>query len=162
MKDRPDFWANLERLSESEDERPEVQTLWKNLKVALPALQKCLVTTVMNSWIYADGIYRFYHQSFKVLDLQDVTREIVDLLQALLPGKPLNTCFTQIISEGTGKDWEPSMNSRWLLEMRPVIEAFLHAKYFLEMAIESGKTMEKPPNSLPSEWAAVLYLYNLR
>jgi hypothetical protein len=32
----------------------------------------------------------------------------------------------------------------------------------LEMAVKYGKELERPPNFLPSGWAALLYLYDLR
>jgi hypothetical protein len=45
---------------------------------------------------------------------------------------------------------------------RPILEAYQHAKYFLEMAVKYGSQLERPPNLLPSGWAAVLHLYGLR
>jgi hypothetical protein len=44
----------------------------------------------------------------------------------------------------------------------PILEAFFHARYFLEMACRYGRELEHPPNLLPSGWASVLYLYALR
>ena len=43
-----------------------------------------------------------------------------------------------------------------------MIEAFFHARFFLEMAVKYGKELEFPPQMLPSGWAAFLYLFNLR
>ena len=54
-------------------------------------------------WAFEDGVYRFYHQSFKVFGLQDHTTRIVETLQSLLPGRPLNPWFVQIVKEGTGQ-----------------------------------------------------------
>ena len=45
---------------------------------------------------------------------------------------------------------------------RRIAEAFFHAHYFLEMLVKYGNELKFPPNMLPSGWAAVLYLYNLR
>ena len=42
------------------------------------------------------------------------------------------------------------------------LEAFFHANYFLDMAIKYGEELDEPPSPLPSGWAAVLYLYNIR
>jgi hypothetical protein len=50
----------------------------------------------------------------------------------------------------------------WLETTRPIVEAFFHARYFLEMAVRYGKKLKMPPAMLPSGWAAFLYLYNLR
>lgn len=70
--------------------------------------------------------------------------------------------FLSIIRDGTGKSFTAETNSRWLAETRPIVEAFFHARYFLEMAIRYGKELDEPPSTLPSGWAAMLYLYNLR
>ena len=47
-------------------------------------------------------------------------------------------------------------------ETEQIVEAYLHAHYFLEMAVRYGKTLKEPPIQLPSGWAALLYLYRLR
>jgi hypothetical protein len=43
-----------------------------------------------------------------------------------------------------------------------MLQAFFHARYFLEMACKYGKELESPPQFMPSGWAAVVYLYDLR
>jgi hypothetical protein len=53
-------------------------------------------------------------------------------------------------------------NSRWLQSTRPILEAYFHSHYFLRMICKYGKTINEPPDRLPSGWAAVLYLYNMR
>jgi hypothetical protein len=113
-------------------------------------------------WCYEDPIYRFYHQSFKVYDLQQITEEIVRALRAVLPDRPLNPWFAAIIGDGTGKKFDSTHNQRWLAETRPIVEAFFHARFFLEMAVKYGSASEEDGGGLPSGWAALLYLYNLR
>ena len=113
-------------------------------------------------WGYEDPVYRFYHQSFKVYRLQAATRSIVSALQALAPRHKLNDWFLQIVTEGTGKVFDQEHNRHWLETTRPFVEAFFHARYFLEMAVHYGKELDSPPNTLPSGWAAFLYLYQLR
>ena len=54
---------------ESEDKRPQVQLLFKNLKKELPRLKK-LLKECNSHWGYEDKVYRFYHASFKVYGLQ--------------------------------------------------------------------------------------------
>jgi len=154
---------SLERLFENRgDTRPEVLALVKNLKAALPDLEK-LLEEVNGHWCYEDGVYRFYHQSFKVWYLQESVKGIVARLQALAPDKPLNSWFMKIVADGTAKQFEMSDNQRWLEAARPIVEAFLHTKYFLEMAVKYGKELsDTPPSCLPSGWAAFLYLYNMR
>jgi hypothetical protein len=67
-----------------------------------------------------------------------------------------------IVEEGTGKIFKPEDNRNWETVTRPMLEAFFHARFFLEMAVKYGKELKTPPQTLPSGWAAVLYLYNLR
>jgi hypothetical protein len=43
----------------------------------------------------------------------------------------------------------------------PILEAFFHALFMLEMAVRYADLGE-PPQMLPSGWAALLYLYDLR
>ena len=83
-------------------------------------------------------------------------------LQALAPERSLNEWFMKIVQEGTGKTFKSADNRNWLVVTRPILEAFFHARYLLEMAVKYGKELEYPPNSLPGGWAALLYLYNLR
>ena len=53
------------------------------------------------------------------------------------------------------------MNTIWNHHTRPILEAFFHARFFLEMAVRYAD-LPVPPNPLPSGWAALLYLYELR
>jgi len=152
---------NRNSVFESEDSRHEVKELFYNLKKQLPNLE-ILFKKCSDQWGYEDPVYRFYHQSFKVYWLQDTTKEIVETLQALLPNLALNPKFLSIVNEGLGKKFKPEDNARWLENTRPILEAFFHARYFLEMAVKYGNELKYPPNMLPSGWASFLYLYNLR
>lgn len=143
------------------DDRAEVQALFANLKAALPKLKE-LLDGCSDHWGYEDPVYRFYHQSYKAYGLQETTEAIVKALQALAPDRPLNEWFVQIVKCGTGKTFEMEHNKRWLEETRPILEAFFHARYFLEMAVRYGEELKQPPRTLPSGWAAFLYLFNLR
>jgi hypothetical protein len=155
MSDAPS--ANVNDL----DDRPEVVSLFKRLKSTWPGLET-LLRECTSHWGYEDPIYRFYHQSFKAYQLQTRTLGIVEKLQALAPDRPLNQWFEQIIREGTGKTFAMEDNKNWLCGARPILEAFFHARYFLEMAVKYGREMEYPPRTMPSGWAALLYLYDLR
>jgi hypothetical protein len=151
--------------SEPHDDRPEVRQLLKNIKAALPGLRK-LFRESSDLWIYEDRVYRFYHQSFKVFLLQEATLKIVKMLKSLAPRRekpvPLNPWFLAIVKEGTGKTFRASDNSHWQQATRPILEAFFHARYFLEMIVKYGKTLKVPPATMPSGWAAVLCLYDVR
>lgn len=143
------------------DDRPEVSALLMSLRVSLPNLES-LLARCRQHWYEEDSVYRFYHHSFKVYALQETTTEIVAALQALAPERTLNSWFLEIVWDGTGKAFEGAHNARWLAVTRPILEAYFHARYFLEMAVQYGGKLDTPPAVLPSGWAAFLYLYNLR
>jgi len=94
--------------------------------------------------------------------MQETTSAIVAALQSLASERNLNESFMAIVRDGTGKTFEREHNRRWLEVTRPIVEAFFHAHYFLEMAVRYGMQLKHPPRQLPSGWAAFLYLYNLR
>ena len=75
---------------------------------------------------------------------------------------PLNPVFLQIVSEGVGKEFKMKDNDNWLVVTRPILEAYFHAKYFLEMIVQYGEELEQAPACLDSGWAAILYLYHMR
>ena len=136
----------------------ETDKLLKSIKDNLPDLEKLLETTDDQE----NMVYRFYHGSFKVYRTQHYTITIVAKLQELAPHLPLNSWFTEIVRAGTGREFSYDDNSNWVAITRPMVEAFFHARYFLEMACKYGKELEAAPNIMPTGWAAVLYLYNLR
>lgn len=111
---------------------------------------------------YEDPIYRFYHGSFKVYGIQSLTLQMISALRALLPGRSLNERFLRIVNDGTGREFTPEANANWETTTRPLLEAFFHAQYFLEMVVKYGEELDEPPSALPSGWAAVLHLYNMR
>jgi hypothetical protein len=143
------------------DDRPAVQALVASLQSALPELERIL-DECSDHWGYEDPICRFYHQSFKVYALGRTTTRIVSALQALAPDQQLNEWFLRIVSEGTEKVFAPEHNKHWLEVTRPIVEAFFHSRYFLEMAVRYGRELTVAPQLLPSGWAALLYLYRLR
>ncbi len=120
-----------------------------------------LLSRCSDHWVYEDSVYRFYHQSFKVYGLQGTTQAIVQRLQALAPDRPLNPWFLEIVAAGTGKAFKTEDNARWTEVTRPILEAFFHARFFLEMAVRYSD-LQEPPQMLPSGYAALLYLFGLR
>ena len=111
-----------------------------------------------------DFTYRFYHQSFKVFGAAFEIERAKNLFEKLAPDSfPLNEWFCEIIDEALSKNFDlEKTNQVWLSETRPILEAFWHCKYFLEQMLVVADNLEESPNLLPSGWAAVLYLYNLR
>ena len=91
-----------------------------------------------------------------------MTLEIVNALAALMPDRPLNKWFMEIIQQGTGKTFVEAHNHAWPESTRGILEAFFHARFMLEMACKYGKELEKPSNLIQSGWGAVLYLFYLR
>ena len=154
----PAMWFHRE--PEPEATPGSEQALLQNLRRDRVELEMFLAN-VNDHWGYEDPIYRFYHQSFKVHGLQETTVAIVERLRALAPDLPLSTWFVQIVEAGTGKTFEMQANQRWMEETRPILEAFFHARFFLEMAVRYAKLREKPI-PLPSGYAALLYLFGLR
>jgi len=139
----------------------EEQKLVTNIKEQLPALEK-LLTEASGQWGYEDPIYRFYHQSFKVYDVQKVTRRVLENLQSLAPHLSMNKWFMQIVSSGTVKEFTPKDNDDWTNITRPVVEAFFHAHYMLEMVCKYGAQLSGAVTRIPTGWGSVLYLFNLR
>ena len=136
-------------------------TLIANIKSRLPDLEK-LTHEVEGHWGIEDHFYRLYHQSWKVYGVQTMTNQIAKALEELLPERPLNEWFMTIVSSGTEKKFEMGHNSAWLENTRSMLEAFFHAHYFLKLVCKYGRELEAPPQPMPSGWAAVLYLYNMR
>jgi len=154
-------WERFERFKKLRENREQKeQTLLANLKSGKAELAS-LLESYSDHWGYEDPIYRFYHQSFKVFRLQAATERIIAALRSLLPEQPLNDWFLQIVAEGTGRTFTQETNADWVRQTRPLFEAFFHARYMLEMAVKYAD-LEEPPHTLPSGWAAFLYLFNLR
>lgn len=168
----------IDAMNAREDKRLKLNNdLLQNIKKNLPELEK-LLNSVNEDHTYGDMVYRFYHGSFKVYWVQEVTKKIVQALKELapegtayapaweeeVPKDPgtFNFQFEEIFQEGTGKKFSSKHNDNWNEHTRPMLEAFFHAKYFLEMAVKYGKELEEAPTYLPSGWAGLLYFYNMR
>ena len=134
--------------------------LLRNLRVYRTEIEELLVE-MRSHWGYEDPIYRFYHRSFKVFSIQAQTEAIVRMLQKLSPDPALNAWFVSIVNAGTGKTFRSEDNADWTNVTRPMLEAFFHARFFLEMASRYS-ALDRPPRPLPSGYAALLYLYGLR
>ena len=151
MSSPSEKWAQQEAAKAEESAK-----LLASIKRQLPLLKEVLVDTEAE-----DAFYRFYHQSFKVYQMQEKTSHIAAVLQGLAPHLKFNQWFQQILDEGTGKAFERAHNDEWLKHTRPILEAYFHARQFLEMVVRYADLPETP-RLLPSGWAVVLYLFNLR
>ena len=96
--------------------------------------------------------------------MTDLVRQALELFVRLSPDAAnLNDWFSSIAKEAVGKefDWEKT-NPIWVAETLPVLQGYWHSKYFLEQMIVAANELDTAPQTLPSGWAAVRYLYNLR
>lgn len=83
-----------------------------------------------------------------------------DELQKLAPGYQFCSTFQDLIRRGAGnKQFKNFHNKNWDKHTRIFLEAFFHAKYFLEMAVKYGKELKNAPSNMPSGWAALLSLF---
>lgn len=76
---------------------------------------------------------------------QDTTLKFVTALQALMPDRPLNTWFQQIVTDGTGHVFAIEDNDRWLEIARPVLEARFHSRFMVKMAVVAAQELDEPP-----------------
>lgn len=159
-EEEKEFEELLKRLLKPEEQDRLTRLLLQRLKENKPRLEQ-MVNDMSGHWSYEDPFYRYYHGSFKVYGVQDTTVQAVKLLRELLPERQLNRAFERIIAEGTGKEFQEEHNAEWDRHTRPMLEAFAHAKFMVEMAVRYADLPE-PPMPMPSGWAALLYLYDLR
>ena len=141
------------------DDRPTALSLLAGIKRVLPEL---VDLERRAAELEEDLVYRFHHQSFKLYAIQPLTTSIVSALKGIQPGRPMASAFLDIIGSGTGVEFTPEHNRRWAVVTGPMLDAFWHARYFLRMAIKYGQLLEEPPRLLPSGWAALLELFQLR
>lgn len=167
-------------MSDQEEKRKKAQEKWRKWQEEREARQRLLVERVVShldeakalkekldrDWGVADNFYRFYHQSFKVYRSQSSTEECLELFKKIAQDDfKLDRYYLQILEDGTGKEFDLSHNQEWLKHTRPIVEAMLHSKFFLDLIVEHGeklKDVAEPPRLLDSGWAAVLYLFSER
>jgi hypothetical protein len=109
-------------------------------------------------------VYRFWHHSFKVYWLQEHTLAIVALSEEMTPdGSPgLDKWFKKIVRDGIGHEFAFEHNEQWLRIPRHIVEAYFHARWFLDVAIRYGEKDDDAARGLESGWAALLELYGIR
>lgn len=139
-----------------------------NIKAKLPVLETWLAE-ISRPYDEEDAVYRFYHQSYKIFErFQGPTEEGFQLIKEIGgDGTTVSEWYLEIYQDGTryhsvvevtratGED----MNEHWLKYARPILEAFWHTKYFIEMMVRYGKKLEFAPTVMSSGWAAILALY---
>jgi hypothetical protein len=140
------------------DERPEVVQLLANIHRDQERLDRLARLTG------EEAIYRYYHQSFKVYTLQDTTELLLTALKELNPRDPpaFHPGFVELMDAGRGREFQMADNDHWHAATGPVVEAFFHARYFVQQASKYGHELTVPPSVLPYGWAALLELYGYR
>lgn len=155
---------NFPLLTNKNNPHKEGQKLLDALKKNLPELEERLKNT-KGHWQGEDGFYRFYHGSLKVYYLQKETQKTVDLINKIREDadlESLNSQFLDIIAQGTNVTFNLEHNKNWAYHTRPIVEAFLHSKEMLIYSIKYAKSLNVAPSMLPSGWATILYLFNIR
>lgn len=109
-----------------------------------------------------DLFYRFYRQSPQVYGGERMTAEIVAALRALAPHLPLHPGFLTIVAEAAGRAGSRDAHPPRIQQMRPLMEAFLHATTFLALVVHAGRTNQQLTAALPSAWGAVLDLFQIQ
>jgi len=88
------YWDRYER---------NQRNLLQAVKTHMPELKDWASTNIESMWGYEDGIYRFYHHSFKVEGLKGPVKQAIDLFHGIRPGK-LNPDYEAIARAGTTED----------------------------------------------------------
>jgi hypothetical protein len=144
-------------------QKQETQLL-ENIVNNLEGIEKCL-NLFNNLRGYEDLVYRFYHQSIQVFQAQNFINSGYEKLKSLNPKKEkkLDEYYEEIVHEAMSKEFSLETNKIWTRETRPIIEAFLHTRYFIEQARHYGLELEKEkiPLRKPFGWAALLTLYKI-
>jgi hypothetical protein len=61
-----------------------------------------------------------------------------------LPPPAFQNAACIVAADGIGKTFAMEDNKNWFGVTRPILEAFFHARYFLDMAVEYGRELEYP------------------
>jgi len=124
-----------------------------------------LKTKLDSDWGLTERFYRMYHQSFKTFRVQKDTMKCFELFQKIAGSDfTINKWFCQLVQEGTGHEFDLSHNQNWLEHTRPMMEAALHTKFFLDLLVKHKEEFEKDeiPSVISFGLATVLYLFNER
>jgi hypothetical protein len=154
------YWKKMKGIIRSDTHYSRIDALFLRIKAALPELEE--VARELEE-AEEDGVYRFYHGSFKVFYLQDPVKKAFELIKKIGgEDDPPLFDYSRIVEVGTARGFRLETNDNWDAETRPILEAFWHTKYFVLNMIKYGKKLEKVEMPLDYGMAAVLYLYELR
>jgi hypothetical protein len=141
--------------------RERMDALLLRIKARLPELEE-LARTLEEA--EEDGVYRFYHGSNKVFFLQDPVKEAFALIKEIGGESDApHFDYARIVEAGTAHDFQGERtNANWDAETKPILKAFWHTKYIINMMVKYATELETVEMPLDYGMAAVLYLYELR
>ena len=157
------LYASLEptfMLSPSRDPKifvANTQRLLDIVKNHLPQLEQLLED--MNE-LQETLICRCYQGSFKAYGFQEKTLEAVSLFRKIgeHEGLKLHAYFEEVVGAGTGQQ---NQNQEWSVGQRPILEAFMHTRLFVEIMVKYAKRIQLMPSFVPYGWLSVVELYGL-
>jgi hypothetical protein len=101
--------------------------------------------------------------SYKVFDLQDPVESAFKLINEIGDeSDPPYSEYVQIVEAGTTNKFSATTNENWEAETKPILEAFWHTKYFINMMVKYAEDFEKVEMPTRPGMAEVLYLFELR
>ena len=110
-----------------------------------------------------DGVYRFYHGSNKVFFLQSPVKAAFSLIKEIGgEDDPPNFEYARIVEAGTAHQFSETTNGNWEAGITPILDAFWHTKYFINMMVKYANELEAVESPLQPGMATVLYLFELR
>jgi hypothetical protein len=124
----------------SHTHQERIDSLFLRIKSRLPELEE---TARDLEEAEEDGVYRLYHGSNKVFFLQSPVRAAFSLIKEIGgENDPPNFEYAQILEAGTAHQFSETTNANWESETTPVLEAFWHTKYFIQMMVKYAKELE--------------------
>jgi hypothetical protein len=144
----------------SKTHHERINTLFLRIKARLQELEDVAATLEEAE---EDGVYRLYHGSYKVFNLQDPVETAFELIKEIGgESDPPYFEYVQIVEAGTTNKFSATTNENWEAETKPILEAFWHTKYFINMMVKYAEDFEKVEMPTRPGMAEVLYLFELR
>src|ERR1700676_3938422 len=117
----------------SKTHHERINTLFHRIKARLQELEDVAATLEEAE---EDGVYRLYHGSYKVFDLHDPVKAAFKLIKKIeVDSDPPYSECARIVEAGTKHQFSATTNENWEAETKPILEAFWHTKYFINMMV---------------------------
>jgi hypothetical protein len=154
------YLKKMRGIIRSHTHQERINALFLRIKSRLPELEE-LARNLEEA--EEDGVYRFYHGSNKVFFLQEPVKAAFTAINEIGgEDDPPNFEYARIVEAGTAHQFSETTNANWEAETKPVLEAFWHTKYFINMMVKYRRELETVESPLQPGMAAVLYLFELR